>query len=79
MPTFEYTVDGEEQTTTEHELTPTQILAKAGITTNDHYLVELTGQHGELQKSYQGKPNEIIHMHEHMRFVSVFDGSTPVS
>ena len=74
--TFEYTVDGEEQTTHEHTLTPTQILSNAGIDPASHYLVELRGKH---QVSYQGKPNEEIHMHEHQRFISVATGPTPVS
>jgi hypothetical protein len=76
MPTFHYTVDDEEQSTSEHTLTPTQILQQAGITTADHYLVQIQGNH---QVSYQGKPEEPIHMHQHMTFVSVFTGPTTVS
>ena len=76
MPTFEYTVDDEPQTTTEHTLTPNQILQKAGIDSGAHYLVEIEGQH---QESYQNKPDEPIHMHQHMKFISVFNGPTTVS
>ena len=75
-PVFDYTVDDEPQTTTEHVLTPTTILSNAGIDPATHYLVEIVGN---TQKSYKDKPNEPIHMHEHMKFVSVFTGSTPVS
>lgn len=76
MPTFQYTVDDEPQTTAEHTLTPTQILRQAGIDPDTHYLVLIQGNH---QVSYQGKPEEAIHMHQHMKFVSVFTGPTTVS
>src|SRR5262245_45980773 len=55
-----YTVDGEPQETTEHMLTPVQIMQKAGIDPNTHYLVELVGNH---RKSYQDAPNEPINIH----------------
>ncbi len=76
MPTFTYTVDDEPQTTTAHELTPTQILQNAGIDPATHYLVEIRG-HERI--SFQGKPDVEIHMHEHMKFISVSTGPTPVS
>ena len=76
MPTFNYTVDDEPQSTTEHQLTPTQILEHAGIDTASHYLVQIEGNH---KVSYEGKPNEVIHMHEHMKFISISTGPTPVS
>jgi hypothetical protein len=76
MHTFNYTVDNEPQSTTAHELTPTQILADAGIDPASHYLVQIEGNHKE---SYQNTPNIEIHMHEHMKFISVSTGPTPVS
>ena len=76
MPTFNYSVDDEPQTTTAHELTPTQILSNAGIDPATHYLVELEGNH---RKSYENKPNETIHMHQHMKFIAVSIAPTPVS
>jgi hypothetical protein len=76
MPTFNYTVDDEPQMTSAHVLTPVQILEAAKIDTTSHYLVQLQGQH---QLSYQGKPNDEIHMHEHMKFISISTGPTPVS
>ncbi len=76
MPTFTYTVDDEPQTTTAHELTPVQILSNAGIDAASHYLVQIEGNH---RISYQNKPDEEIHMHEHMKFISVSTGPTPVS
>jgi hypothetical protein len=75
-PRFDYTVDGEAQTTDEHTLTPTQILQAAGIDPVTHYLVEIVGN---TQKSYQNDPNEAIRMHEHMKFISIATGPTPVS
>lgn len=76
MPTFDYTVDDEPQSTTAHELTPTQILSNAGIDASNHYLVQLDGN---SKKSYENKPNETIHMHEHMKFIAVSVAPTPVS
>ncbi len=76
MPNFDYTVDDETQTTTEHELTPVQIMQTAGIDPASHYLVQIEGNH---RKSYQDNPNEPIHMHQHMRFVSISTEPTPVS
>jgi len=57
-------------------LTPVQILEAAKIDPSSHYLVQLEGQH---QVSYQGNPNDEIHMHEHMKFISISTGPTPVS
>lgn len=76
MPSFDYTVDTEPQSTTEKELTPTQILTNADIDASTHYLVQLEGGH---RVSYQGKPSEEIHMHENMKFISISTGPTPVS
>ena len=76
MPTFDFSVDGEPHTTTEHELTPTAILTIAGVNPGDHYLVQLEGQQ---QKSYKENASTPIHMHQHMRFITVFTGPTPVS
>lgn len=76
MPTFNYTVDDEPQSTTELVLTPSQILEKAGIDPTSHYLVEIKGNHRE---SYENKPDAEIHMHQHMKFVSVSTRPTPVS
>ena len=75
MPTFNYTVDGVAQSTSEHELTPNQILSNAGIGPTTNYLVEIIGRE---KKSYQGS-NAPIHMHEHMTFISVSTSPTPVS
>lgn len=76
MPTFTYTVDDEPQSTTAHDLTATQILQNAGIDPATHYLVQIDGNH---RVSYQNDPNAVIHMHEHMKFISISTGPTPVS
>jgi hypothetical protein len=75
MHTIEYTVDGKPQKTSEDELTPNQILENAGIDPATHYLVEIIGRE---KKSFQGD-NTPIHMHEHMKFISVSINPTPVS
>jgi hypothetical protein len=76
MPTFDYTVDDEPESTEERVLTPAQILQSAGTNPATHYLVQIDGHH---QISYQNNPNAEIHMHEHMRFISIPTGPTPVS
>jgi hypothetical protein len=76
MPTFDYTVDDKPQTTDQHKLTPNQILSKAEISTTNHYLVQIEGKN---RISYQGKGDEEIQMHEHMKFISISFEPTPVS
>lgn len=71
-----YTVGDEPQTTTERQLTPTQIMSKAGINPDENYLVEIRGRQ---RVSYKEKPSEPIHMHEGQQFVVVFVGPVPVS
>jgi hypothetical protein len=73
---IEYTVDDEKQKTSHRNLTPREILKNAGINSDNHYLVQLEGHH---QKSYKDHPDEPIEMHEHMKFISVSTGPTPVS
>jgi hypothetical protein len=73
---IEYTVDDEPQSTAKRVLTPKEILSNAGIDPATHYLVQIIGN---KQESYKDKPDEPIHMHPHMKFVSVSTGSTPVS
>ena len=74
--TVHYTVDDEPQETTEHTLTPVQIMTNAGIDSASHYLVELVGN---TRKSYKESPTEPIHMHEHQKFATQFTGEVPVS
>jgi hypothetical protein len=76
MPTFDYTVDDEPQSTTQHDLTPNQILTHSGLDPATHYLVDIEGHN---QKSFQNQPDVEIHMHEHMKFISISTGPTPVS
>lgn len=73
-----YTVNDEPQTTTERELTASQILINAGIDTSSNYLVEVRGN-GKEKVSYIDNPNEIIKLHENMRFISISTGPKPVS
>jgi hypothetical protein len=76
MPTFNYTVDTIPQSTSEHQLTPNQILSNAGIDSQTHYLVEIKGKE---KVSYQDKPNDPIHIHEGQKFISIATGGTPLS
>lgn len=76
---FNYTVDGEPETTDKKELTPNQILELAGITpVADYYLVQITADGGQI--SYKDHPDAPIAMRcPAMKFVSAFRGETPVS
>lgn len=76
MNTIQYTVDGEPQSTSEHQLTAGQILKAAGKDPATHYLILLEGN---AQKSFQGRPDDVIHMHPKMRFISMSLAPTPVS
>ena len=76
MPTFEFTVDDEPLSTSEHILTPTQILKLAELDPATHYLIELKGN---TRESFKDRPDTEIHMHPHLRFISVHNGPTPVS
>lgn len=75
-PIFHYTVDDEPQTTTQHVLTPRQILTNAGLNPETNYLVQIIENHHP--KSYKDTPDKEIHMHQHMDFISVFTGDTPI-
>ena len=46
------------------------------IDPDTHYLKLIGGKH---QESYKDKPNEPIHMHKGMTFISIATGPTPVS
>lgn len=72
---FDYTVDGEPQTTSAHELTAGQILTNAGLNPAERYLIELRGAE---QVPYKNPAVE-VHMHAHAKFVSAFIGPVPVS
>lgn len=76
---FNYTVDGEPETTDQKELTPNEILELAGITpVIDYYLVQINSD--GTQTSYIDKPTEPIKMKcPAMKFVSAFRGKTDVS
>lgn len=71
-----YEVDAEDQTTTKKILTPVEILTKAGIDAATHYLVQVKGHH---QESYKDTPDLQVHVHAHMKFISISTGPTPVS
>jgi hypothetical protein len=73
---IEFTVDGETVTTTEHELTPVQIMELAGVDSATHYLKEIRGQQ---QISFKDTPNEPIHVHNNQRFITNSLEPTPVS
>lgn len=76
FPLFQYTLDDEPQSTSEHVLTARQILLNSGLNAESYYLVQIIGRE---EKAYKDKPDENIHMHQNLKFISVFVGETPVS
>lgn len=76
---FYYTVDDEPETTDQKFLTPNQILELAGLKPpSDYYLVQKNPDGTEI--SFKGKPNELIKMLcPAIKFVSIYNGETPVS
>jgi hypothetical protein len=70
-----YTVDGEPQETHEKELTPREILLKAGFKPEETRLYKVEGKE-RIPLPDLDKP---IHVHEHEKFVTGHIGPTPVS
>lgn len=75
MPTFDYTVDGEPQQTDEHELTVRAILQAASIDPAERYLIELVGKNQRPLRDL----DEVVRMHERMKFITAFIGPVPVA
>jgi hypothetical protein len=75
QPATTYYVDNEPQTTTQQKLTVRAILTNAGYLAEEHYLVELKGNHQEPHKNL----DEEINVHNNQKFAAVFTGATPVS
>lgn len=73
---FTIYIDGEPFEAPEKTMTANEILSLGGLSTDEHYLVEIKGKH---QESFAGKGSEDIHLHEDSKFISVFTGATPVA
>jgi hypothetical protein len=74
-----YTLDDEPQSTTKRILTPVQIMEDAkpeAIDPKTHYLIRIIRHKKE---SFKEAPEEPIHMHNRMVFVTNFIGPMPVS
>jgi hypothetical protein len=72
-----FTVDDEPEETDEKELTPTEIMGKAGVDPASNYLEQLVKNHDPV--SYKNKPNEEIRIKEGMVFITKPTGPMPVS
>lgn len=75
-PTFTYTVDGDARTTSEHQLTPRQILIEAGLDPSERFLIEVKGKN---QESFSDRMDVPIHIHQNQKFITAFIGVVPVS
>jgi Tfp pilus assembly major pilin PilA len=73
----EITIDDEPYTAPDHKMAARDIIALTGSGADDHYLVELIGK--RQQKSYKGKPDEIVELHKGSTFTTVPTGGTEVS
>jgi len=73
--TFKYFLDGEEHEAPNEQATPREILQKAGLSPDDHYL---TTMDGPKVTSWQGKLDESLRV-TGVRFQVARRGPTPVS
>lgn len=72
-----FVLDGEQEITSEHELTPNFIISEFGNKDpQSNYLVQLKGNH---KVSYQDEGNDPIKIHNNIRFHIISLGPTPVS
>lgn len=77
MPTFVYTVDGAEQQTHAHKLTPRAIVVNANLSAVERYLIELRSDNKQI--SYRDAMDTPIQMHQKQEFITASIGPTPVS
>jgi len=73
---LKFEVDDEKYTTTEIELTPVEILDKAGLKSEQYYLKQILGH---LEVSYKDKETELISMLHNPKFISCKKGPATVS
>lgn len=70
-------VDGEKYFPPSKDMTPRDIISGAtDLDVNQHYLVQVRGNQ---QTSYQGQPEQIIHLEKGMKFLVLFEGAMTVS
>ncbi len=75
QPAVSFTIDGVEFTTTHRRKTASELLALAGLDPADHDLARIVGQ-GNVEKRF--KDDDQIQLTPGARFVSIFNGPTPV-
>lgn len=73
---LKFEVDDEKYKTSETELTPVDILSKAGLKAEEYYLKQIIG-HTEI--SYKDKETELISMLHNPKFISCKKGPATVS
>jgi hypothetical protein len=70
-------IDTEDVVAPSHAQTPRQLLALVGKSVETSYLVLIKGKRDRV--SYKDRPDEPIHLHPEMKFITVSIGPTPVS
>lgn len=73
---FKIHIDGESYEAPQKIMTANEILSLGGLSTDQHYLIEIKGNH---QVPYKDQGEKEIHLHEGSKFISVFTGPTPVA
>lgn len=73
--TIKYFVNGEEETTSEDELTVREVLENAGFTPATDYTLSSENP----RRDYGANYDEVVRIHPNMRFRAQFSGPTPVS
>lgn len=74
--TVHFTVDDETISSRDHELSPEEVMKRAGVNPADHYLVRVTG--GQ-QESFRGKASTPFHVRQNDKFITLWMAPTPVS
>ena len=76
--TFHIKVDGETEVAREPTLTPREIMNRAGVDPDRHYVKSMK-MNGHPEESYRDHTDEPVHLRQNQEFVTVAMGSTPVS
>jgi hypothetical protein len=76
--TFHIEVDGEVEVSRDATLTPREIMKRADVDPERHYLKVLK-MNGHPEESYRDRPDEPIHLRQNQAFATVAMTPTPVS
>lgn len=75
QPAVEFTIDGVEYTLDDRRQTASELLALAGLDSEDHDLARVVGQ-GKVERRFED--DDEIQITPGATFISIFTGPTPV-